>query len=90
MTTSMHRPHISDAYLAAEYWKDKEWKKWAVDITSGHVRKPTFSRTEYVRARTSEDAIACIKRESFLAAPPRGSRYAARLAGPYELGCRPT
>ncbi len=88
MGTTHIRVWNSDALAAAVYWRDKEWKKWAVDVMAGPHRRPSYSCTVYVRARTGERAIACAK-ANMLPRPPRSARYAARLAGPYELGCIP-
>lgn len=86
----MRQFHIpfGDAADAAAFWSGKEWKKWAVDVQAGPARRPTFSRTLYVGARTEERAIACAK-ENLPTKPPRGARFSARLAGPRELGCMP-
>ena len=78
-----------DQIDARAYWADKEWKKWAVDITAGPEKKPTYSRTFYCGARTSAGAIEAVKRDLPIK-PPSRARYTARLAGPRELGCVPT
>lgn len=84
-------PHIplGDAAVAAAFWRDKEWKSWAVDIVAGPTNKPTYCATWYARARCGETAIACVQR-NLISRPPRGARFTARLAGPRELGCIPT
>ncbi len=81
-------PMSQDAQDAAEYWKDKEFKKFAVDVVAGKAARPTFAHTYYVQARTADRAIAAIKRDAI--SIPAGARYSARLAGPRELGCTPT
>lgn len=87
----VHQGHLihQDQIDARAYWADKEWKKWAVDITAGPEKKPTYSRTFYCGARTSAGAIEAVKRDLPIK-PPSRARYAARLAGPRELGCVPT
>lgn len=84
-------PHIplGDAAVAAAFWRDKEWKTWAVDIVAGPTKKPTYCATWYARARSGETAIACVQR-NLISRPPRGARFTARLAGPRDLGCIPT
>ena len=74
---------------AIAYWASRESKKWAVDITAGPTRRPTYRRTEYVGARTAEAAVESARRQ-ILTRPPRGANFRARLAGPRELGCVPT
>lgn len=81
----MHQDQVD----AAAYWADKEWKKWAVDITAGLEKKPTYARTFYCGAKTLAGAIETVKRDMPIK-PPARARYAARLAGPRELGCVPT
>lgn len=81
----MHQDQID----AMAYWADKEWKKWAVDITAGPEKKPTYTRTVYCSARTRARAIETVKSDMPIK-PPSRARYAARLAGPRELGCVPT
>ncbi len=73
---------------AQVYWRDKEWKKWAVDVVAGPARRLTFAATVYVGARTRERALACAK-ANMAQKPPRGAQFTARLAGPRELGCVP-
>lgn len=78
---------FSDEADAQAYWADKEFKTWAVDVTAGPAKRPTYRQTFYARARTAEAAIECVKRNM-----PRkvaGARFLARLAGPRELGCHP-
>jgi hypothetical protein len=86
----MRQLHIpfGDVADAEAYWRDKEWKKWAVEVAAGPARRPTFARTLYVGARTQERAIECAK-QNLTAKPPRGARFSARLAGPRELGALP-
>ncbi|MDM0078705.1 hypothetical protein QTH90_30155 [Variovorax sp. J2P1-59] len=75
-----------DEQNAHEYRSQREWKKWAVHVVAGPARKPTYKRTAYVRARTSEAAISLARRD-LIPLPPRSARFGARLAGPHELGC---
>lgn len=84
---SLHIPYMDDRKAAILYWRDKEFKVFAVDVTAGPVKRPTYANTWYARARTQERAIECVKRQAFFL-PARG-RYTARLAGPHELGCVP-
>lgn len=77
----------TDADLAREYWADKEWKKYAVDIRKGKEKKPTYKRTVYVRARSGTDAVEWVKRNLSLLQAPSRCWYVPRLAGPRELGC---
>lgn len=77
----------TDVDLAAEYWADKEWKKFAVDIKKGNHKKLTYQHTTYVRARTGADAIEWVKSNLGLFLAPGRCWFAARLAGPRELGC---
>ena len=81
-----HRFLFGDAADAACYWAGKTYKKYAVDVTAGPYTRPTFKRTIYVRATTGANAVECAKRNMF-SKPPGRARYAARLAGPRELGC---
>jgi hypothetical protein len=81
-------PSEQDQMDATAYWRDKEWKKWAVAVIAGPAKRPTYRTTYYACARTAERAIACVRREMFQR-PPRGARFTARLAGPRELGCVP-
>lgn len=87
----VHRGRLihQDQLDAMAYWANKEWKTWAVDITAGPEKKPNYSRTHYCRARTGARAIEAVKRDLPIK-PPGRARYAARLAGPRELGCVPT
>lgn len=72
---------------AIAYWRDKEWKKFAVDVVAGPRSRPTYRNTFYACARTGERAIACVKREAI--GLPKRAQFVARLAGPSELGCVP-
>lgn len=71
---------------SAEFWSTREWKIWAVDMIAGPTKRPTYNTTRYVRARTAEAAVACVKR-NLVVRPPRGTRFTARLATWRELGC---
>jgi len=79
----------ADEETALRYWKDKEFKVWAVDYAAGPRRKPTRRGTHYVRARTAARAIANC-RENVLPPLPAAARLVVRLAGPAELGAAPT
>lgn len=79
---------LQDEIDAINYWKGKEGKKWAVDITTGPAKRST-TRTYYAYARAAERAIICTK-ANLPVRVPRNARIIARLAGPRELGCVPT
>lgn len=83
----LYTPYMIDRATATAYWRDKEWKIFAVDVTAGPARRPTYVQTWYSRARAPERAIECVKREAW--GLPGRARYVARLAGPEELGCVP-
>lgn len=85
---ALYIPYYQDAADAAAYWRDHEFKKFAVDVTAGPRRRPTHASTWYARARTAARAIECVKREA--CGLPARARFSARLAGPRELGCVPT
>lgn len=76
---------FGDEADAHSFWKDKEWKTFAVDLVTGSGKKRKIIHTMYVRARTGDGAESCAK-ENDLRRVPRTS-YCARLAGPRELGC---
>lgn len=84
---ALYIPLMSDRKTAILYWRDKEQKVFAVDVTAGPEKKPTYANTWYARARSQERAIECVKRQAF--GLPARARYQARLAGPEELGCVP-
>ena len=88
MVVHQGRLMFQDQIDAMAYWADKEWKKCAVDITAGPEKKPTFCRTFYCTAKSSDRALAVVKRD-LTTRPPRSARYVVRLAGPRELGCVP-
>lgn len=77
--------NFGDEADAQEYWATREWKKYAVDVTAGPYKRPTYRHTVYVRARTAAEAIHSTKRNLF--SKPSRPRFTARLAGPRELGC---
>lgn len=87
-TPDMLRLINPDGADARDFWRDKEWKKWAVDVAAGPAKRPTFRQTIYVRARSAHRAVACA-RANMHKRPPRGAVFSARLAGPRELGCVP-
>lgn len=74
-----------DAVDAVAYWKNHEFKKFAVDVTAGSQKRPTYARTWYCRARSPEEAIECVKRNAY--GLPARAQYVAKLAGPRQLGC---
>ncbi|MGY2173521.1 hypothetical protein [Pseudomonas gingeri] len=78
---------FGDEADAHAYWKDKEWKVYAVDLVQGRGKKEKVIRTMYVRARTGLGAATCAKENDWSRNPK--PRYVARLAGPRELGCTP-
>lgn len=84
---SLFIPYMDDRKTAILYWRDKEVKVFAVDVTAGPQKRPTYANTWYARARTQERAIECVKRQAF--GLPARARYQVRLAGPQELGCVP-
>lgn len=88
MVVHQGRLMFQDQIDAIAYWADKEWKKWAVDITAGPEKKPTYCRTFYCAAMSGDRALTVVKRD-LTTRPPRGARYVVRLAGPRELGCVP-
>ena len=77
---------FGDEADAIAYWAGKPWKKYAIDVTAGPYRRPTFRRTVYVGAANAAAAIETAKR-NMITKPSRG-RYVARLSGPRELGCK--
>lgn len=79
---------FQDEADAHDYWREKEFKKFAVDVRTGRVRNASTRITVYVRARTHDAAIACARRNLKPARP--SAQYVARLAGSHELGCVPT
>jgi hypothetical protein len=81
-------PWDRDALDAERYWRDREWKKYAVDVSAGPERRPTFQRTFYAHCRSGERAIATVKTTAI--SLPSRARFVVRLAGPRELGCVPT
>jgi hypothetical protein len=76
---------FGDEADAHAFWKDKEWKTFAVDLIEHQGKKQKVIHTMYVRARTSGAAAICAK-ENDRARKPK-PRYVVRLAGPRELGC---
>lgn len=79
---------FGDEADAHAFWKDKEFKTFAVDLIVRVGNKQKVIHTMYVRARSSTDAAQCAKDNDWTRKPK--PRYAARLAGPRELGCTPT
>lgn len=76
---------FGDEADAHAFWKDKEWKTFAVDLIQHQGNKQKLLHTMYVRARTGTDAATCAKENDRQRKPM--PRYVARLAGPRELGC---
>jgi hypothetical protein len=79
---------FGDEADAHAFWKNKEWKTYAVDLVQGRGKKEKVVRTMYVRARTGLGAATCAKENDWSRNPK--PRYVARLAGPVELGCTPS
>ncbi|GKQ28713.1 hypothetical protein PSTH68_04360 [Pseudomonas syringae pv. theae] len=79
---------FGDEADAHAYWKDKEFKVYAVDLIQGRGKKEKVAHTMYVRARTGLGAATCAKENDWSRNPK--PRYVARLAGPRELGCTPS
>ncbi|MGO4326687.1 hypothetical protein AB4Z48_17815 [Cupriavidus sp. 2TAF22] len=67
------------------YWSTREFKAWAVTLTTGPEKKPTARHVMYVRARTAESAKSCALENNF--AVKGRIRAHARLATWRELGC---
>lgn len=76
---------FGDEADAHAFWKDKEWKTYAVDLVSGSGKKRKIIHTMYVRARDPKGAQACAKDNDIRRTPM--PFYYPRLAGPKELGC---
>lgn len=83
--TKQERMLFGDEADAHAFWKDKEYKTFAVDLIQGNGRKRKIVRTMYVRARTAKGAVECAKANDW--SPRPKPYYSARLAGPRELGC---
>ena len=88
MSSAAHYVYSQDAADAVAYWRDREVKVFAVDVTAGPNSRPSHRFTLYARARTSAGAIGAVQRDAVLL--PKRARFQARLAGPRELGCVPT
>lgn len=80
-----NRMFFGDEAVAQEFWKDKEWKTYAVDLVTGSGKHRKVIHTMYVKAKTPERAKANAK-ENDIARKPKPFYY-PRLAGPLELGC---
>jgi hypothetical protein len=76
---------FGDGADAHVFWKDKDWKTFAVELIEHRGNKPKVIHTMYVRARTGAAAAICAKANDMQRRPK--ARYVARLAGPRELGC---
>lgn len=81
----LYIPWMDDRKMAILFWRDKEFKKFAVDVTAGTRKRRTYANTFYARARTQESAIECVKNQAI--GLPKRALFTARLAGPRELGC---
>lgn len=79
---------FGDEADAHAFWKDKEFKTFAVDLFQGSGKKQKLLRTMYVRARTAKGAAECAKANDWSSKPK--PYYVPRLAGPRELGCTPS
>lgn len=78
---------FGDEADAHAFWKDKEFKTFAVDLVQGNGKKRQVIRTMYVRARTAKEAAESAKENDW--SPRPKPHYSPRLAGPRELGCTP-
>lgn len=76
---------FGDEADAHAFWKDKEFKVFAVDLVQGNGKKRKVIRTMYVRSRTARGAAECAKANDW--SPKPKPYYSPRLAGPRELGC---
>lgn len=67
-----------------EFWKDKEFKSWVVQLESGNKRKKRTHRTDikYVRAKGKYGAIRTAIHHSFL--PGKVRCLSIRLMGPQD------
>ena len=81
--------YLSDISFANAYWRNREHKKWRLDVTAGPVKRPTFQRTYYAGGRDREAAQRTFRAHT-RGLIPHHARVAIRLAGPCELGCVPT
>ncbi|WP_247868550.1 MULTISPECIES: hypothetical protein [unclassified Pseudomonas] len=79
---------FGDEADAHAFWKDKEFKTFAVDLVQGSGKKRKVIRTMYVRSRTARGAAECAKANDWSTRPK--PYYSPRLAGPRELGCSPS
>jgi len=77
---------------AEEYWKDKEYKKWVVRLSSRktnnrmEARKKEYTDIMFVTAKTAERAIEVAKAHCISL---KGKIYGrARLAEPFDLGIK--
>lgn len=87
-TPDQGRMLFGDEADAHAFWKDKEFKTFAVDLVQGCGKKRKLIRTMYVRARTAMAAAECAKVNDW--SPRPKPYYSPRLAGPRELGCTPS
>nr|WP_260416236.1 hypothetical protein [Pseudomonas cichorii] len=78
---------FGDEADAHAFWKDKEFKVFAVDLVQGNGKKRKVIRTMFVRSRTAKGAAECAKANDWSSSPK--PYYSPRLAGPRELGCTP-
>ena len=78
---------FGDEADAHAYWKNREWKTYAVDLVTGSGKKRKVIHTMYVRARDEEGARECARENDVHRSPK--PFYCPRLAGPRELGCTP-
>jgi hypothetical protein len=91
MTTQAYcNAHFGPDFEAARaYWSEREYKKFAVHVWTGPDNRPTTERVIYVGARRAEDAVLGARHNTPFTFPA-GAKFAARLAGPHELGCSRT
>ncbi|MBX4139619.1 hypothetical protein K1567_27425 [Pseudomonas sp. S5F11] len=60
---------FGDEADAHAFWKDKEFKVFAVDLVQGNGKKRKVIRTMYVRARTAKGAAECAKENDWTPRP---------------------
>ncbi len=68
---------------AANFWRDKEFKRYVVVVTKGPAKKPTLRQEYYPMARNEERAIAWVKGESTVSLI--GARFEIRYVMPSDI-----
>ncbi len=74
----------------SQYWEGIEYKRWVVAVEAGPYKrkKPAFSTTIHVRARTRDEAVTVARQQ--LWQKVRRPTFSARLAHPVkDLGMTP-